>query len=26
VSYERALDCSKNCDSWWPEASVGVSF
>jgi len=26
VSYERALGCSSNCDSWWPEASVGVSF
>jgi hypothetical protein len=26
ISYERALDCSNNCDSWWPEASVGVSF
>lgn len=26
VSYERVLDCSNNCDSWWPEASVGVSF
>jgi hypothetical protein len=26
VAYERVLDCSNNCDSWWPEASVGVSF
>jgi len=26
VAYERALSCSSNCDSWWPEASVGVSF
>jgi hypothetical protein len=26
VAYEHALDCSSNCDSWWPEASIGVRF
>ena len=26
VAYEKALDCKSNCESWWPEASVGVSF
>jgi hypothetical protein len=26
VAYERVLDCSRDCESWWPEASVGVSF
>jgi hypothetical protein len=26
IAYERVLDCSSNCESYWPEASVGVSF
>lgn len=26
VAYEKVLDCRTSCESWWPEASVGVSF
>lgn len=26
VAYEKVLDCTGDCDSWWPEASVGVAF
>ena len=26
VAYERRLSCSVDCDTWWPEALVGVSF
>jgi len=26
AAYEKVLDCSRSCESWWPEASVGVSF
>jgi hypothetical protein len=26
IAYEKVLSCSSNCESWWPEASVGVSF
>jgi hypothetical protein len=26
IAYEHALSCSRDCDAWWPEASVGVRF
>ncbi len=26
AAYERLLSCSANCDSWWPEATVGLRF
>jgi hypothetical protein len=26
VAYERRLSCPADCDTWWPEASAGVSF
>jgi len=24
--YERTLSCSRGCETWWPEASLGVRF
>ena len=26
VAYERRLSCPADCDTWWPEASAGLSF
>lgn len=26
IAYERRLSCSTDCDTWWPEASAGISF
>lgn len=26
MAYERALSCSVGCESWWPEAGVGLRF
>ena len=26
IAYERRLSCPADCDTWWPEASAGVSF
>jgi hypothetical protein len=26
ISYEKILSCTSSCESWWPEASVGVRF
>ncbi len=26
IAYERRLSCSAACDTWWPEASAGISF
>jgi len=26
IAYERRLSCPADCDTWWPEASAGISF
>lgn len=26
IAYERRLSCPADCDTWWPEASVGIAF
>jgi hypothetical protein len=26
IAYERRLSCSVDCDTWWPDAAVGISF
>ncbi len=26
VAYERRMSCSRDCDTWWPEASAGFAF
>jgi hypothetical protein len=26
IAYARRLSCPGDCDTWWPEASAGISF
>jgi hypothetical protein len=26
AAYEHTLGCSRECDAWWPEVTVGVRF